>query len=331
MRILVVGPETGDCFAHNVAHTLRRLGHDVRTAPRPEMLQQRGRLARGADEVLGRASRAWRERAERRAVRLTREFRPELSLFTTGTLEPFAVRAMRRASGGRAVLWFGDAAANLRRGHVTGGEYDAVFFKDRDFARRLRDVLGLAAHYLPEACNPDWHRPVALPAGRHVLVAGTCYGYRNRLIERLIEHGVEVRVHGPAPPAWAPPRVVAAHAGTYLDQTTKAAAFGAALACLASFAPAESPATVNCRVFEIAGCGGLLLAEARPALAEFFEPGRECLEFSSLEQALELLARLERDAAWAGEIRTRAARRAHAEHSYERRLAALFEVLGIGR
>jgi spore maturation protein CgeB len=328
MKILVVGPESGDCFAHNVAHTLRRMGHEVRSAPRPELLQSRGRVARGADELLGRLSAAWRERAERRAVRLAGAWRPELCLFTTGTLEPWAVEEMRRVSGGRAVLWFGDSAANLRRGHATSGEYDAVFFKDRDFVRRLRDVLGLEAFYLPEACNPEWHRPVARREGRRVLVAGTCYGYRNRLVERLRGRGVDVVVHGPAPPSWAPRSVAAAHAGTYLDETTKAAAFGKALACLASFAPAESPATVNCRVFEIAACGGALLAEARPALEEFFEPEREYLPFADLEQCLQQLARLERDEAAARELRRRAARRAHAEHSYERRLSGLLETLG---
>lgn len=331
MKIFVVGPDSGDTFAHNVAHTLRRMGHEVRTDPtRDARMMQLGRRERIVDEVLSRLSRSWRERAERRVVAIAREMKPELCLFTTGTFEPGSVEALKRVSGGTAVCWYGDSAANLRRGHVTSGEYDAVFLKDREFARRLRDVLGLEAFYLPEACNPDWHRPVAECSGQTVLVAGTSYGYRNRLVERLLDRGEDVRVYGPAPAPWVPRKVAAAHAGRHLDEKTKAEAFGRALACLSSFAPAESPLTVNCRVFETCACGGLLVSESRAALAEHFEPELEYVPFDDFEQCLDRLQQIKRDYTQAREIRARAARRAHAEHTYQMRLQSMFKTLGLG-
>ena len=329
MRILVTGPDAADSFTHNVAYTLREMGHEVFTDRTQSFVMQQSPARRVLEDVLGRAWRRYRLRGDARVRRLAAATRPQLTVMCTQTFEPETVRLLRQETGGRVVCWFGDAAANLKRDHVVSGEYDAVFAKDPDLVRALRDMLGLEAHHLPEACNPAWHRPVAERDGNRVVVAGSSYGYRNALVGRLLAAGEEVRVYGPTPGIWVPAALRAAHTHEFLDHTTKAGTFGRALACLSSFAPAEGRASVNCRVFETCACGGLLLSEAREALERFFEPGREYLSFSSLEECLDHLARLRRDYTEARAMRERAARRAHAEHSYRRRLEVLLGALGM--
>ncbi len=329
MRVFVTGPEASDSFTHNVAHTFREMGHEVRTDPGVVMSMRQSVLRRGMRELLERASRRWRMRREAGAVGIAREFKPNLTVMCTMTFEPESVDTIRRVSGGRVVLWFGDAPANLKRDHVVSGEYDTVFAKDPDLVHHLRAMLGLDAHQLAEACNPAWHRPVAQRNGDALVVAGTSYGYRNALVRRLLAAGEEVRLYGPPPAFWVPRDVVAAHTKQFLDHRSKARVFGEALACLTSFALAEGRNSINCRVFETCACGGVALAEDREAIGRYFERDREYLAYGSLEECLEHLARLKKDCSGARELRERAAQRAHSEHTYRHRLEQMLVTLDL--
>lgn len=327
MRVFVTGPDTADSFTHNVAHALRAMGHEVRTEPGVAFSMRQSVLRRVLGELLERGSPRWRARRDAGAIRIAREFKPNLTLMCTMTLEPDSVEAIRRVSAGPVVLWYGDAPANLRRDHVVSGEYDAVFAKDPDLVHHLRDMLGLRAYYLAEACNPAWHRPVAQRKGNALVVAGTSYGYRNALVRRILAAGEEVRLYGPPPSIWVPPDVLAAHTNRFLDQETKAQVFGEALACLTSFALSEGANSVNCRVFETCACGGVALAEDRAAIRRYFERDREYLAYGSMEECLEQLVRLREDESGARELRRRASARAHAEHTYRHRLESMLTTL----
>jgi len=327
MKVFVTGPDAADSFTHNVAHTFRRMGHDVRTDGGVSFDMQRSSLRRGLDDLLCRASERFRLRRDARTVRLAAEFKADLTVMCTMTLEPETVRQIRRLSNGPVVCWYGDAPANLQRQHLISGEYDVVFSKDADFVRVLRTMLGLEAHHLPEACNPDWHRPEARRAGESVVVAGTLYGYRAALAGRLLQAGEDVRLYGPPPGRWLAQQVRRAHSGVFLDHTTKARVFGGALACLSSFALSEGRNAVNCRIFETCACGGLLLSEERDAIAPYFDRDREYLAYGSFEECLDQLKRLRTDYGEAEQIRARAAKRAHAEHTYRQRLEKMLEHL----
>jgi len=268
-------------------------------------------------------------RCEAGAIGIAREFKPQLTIMCTMTFDPESVETIRRVSGAPVVLWFGDPAANLKREHVVSGEYDAVFTKDPDLAWQLRAMLGLNAHQLSEACNPAWHRPVAQRNGDTLVVAGTSYGYRNAQIQRLLAAGEQVRLYGPPPSVWVPKDVVAVHTGQFLDHHSKARVFGEALACLTSFTLAEGRNSINCRIFETCACGGVALAEEREAIGRYFERDREYLAFASLEECLEHLARLKQDVSGARKLRERAARRAHAEHTYRHRLESMLATLDL--
>ena len=251
------------------------------------------------------------------------------ALMCTRTFEPDSVDTIRRVSGGKVVLWYGDAPANLKRDHVVSGEYDAVFAKDPDLVRRLKQMLGLDAHPLAEACNPAWHRPVAQRRGNTLVVAGSSYGYRNALVRRLLAAGEQVKLYGPPPSIWVPRDVAAAHTNRFLDQDTKAQVFGEALACLTSFALSEGANSVNCRVFETCACGAVALAEEREAIGRYFERDREYLAYGSMEECLEQLARLRADESGARELRRRASERAHGEHTYRHRLESMLATLDL--
>src|SRR5262249_40527212 len=87
---------------------------------------------------------------------------------------------------------------------------------------------------------------------------------------------------------------------------------------------------LNCRAFEIAGCGGFQLLTSVPVLREHFEPGREVVSFDSTAQLLEQVRHYLDNPEAAAAIALRGQARAHREHTYEQRLQQIFEI-SLGR
>lgn len=326
MKIFVVGPESGDFFAHNVAVTCREMGHEVCSDSRSTSLAAKGAIRANVEDFLARSSKSWRHKADQRIVDLAVRFQPKLTIVCTTTLEPDAVLRIRKKTGGMVICWFGDSPANVRRDHITAGEYDAVFSKDRRFATDLSSILGIKAFHLHEACNPLWHRPVSVQSGGHIAVAGTLYGYRIAVIRKLLEAGWPIEIFGPRPSSWVSDDVARWHTGIFLDHTNKANAFCRALACLNTFSPAERD-SLNCRIFETCGCGGLLVSERKDAMDDCFDPYEEYLPFGSSDELLEQLARAKGDKEFVRRVRASASRRAHAQHSYRSRISFILDTL----
>jgi spore maturation protein CgeB len=198
MRVLVVGEAYPDSFADNLHSTLRDAGHDVcAVSPFPRWLARHGRARarlRGALPVAPRAA----LRLQRPVVDAAESFRPDVVLNVDARLSHLVVGELRSVTAAPIAFWFPDSPGGLgRETHLLAG-YDAVLLKDTVVVRRYRRVLGVNAHFVPEACNPRWHRPFddAAPgaAGETVLVAGNMYATRYLTVRRLVEAGLNVEV-----------------------------------------------------------------------------------------------------------------------------------------
>jgi spore maturation protein CgeB len=96
----------------------------------------------------------------------------------------------------------------------------------------------------------------------------------------------------------------------------------------ASHLAAERLTHLRLREFEAPMSGALYLTEDQPELAEYFEPGREVLTYTSpddlLDKARFYLARQEDSE----RIRHNGWLRARREHTWQQRFKELFDVLG---
>jgi len=204
--------------------------------------------------------------------------------------------------------------------------YDALFFKEPHLVERLRANLDLPAYYLPEACNPHWHRP-HVPAGTdpYLVVPGTMYPIRVRLLERMIAKGIPLKLYGVGIPRWVgetPARAL--QAGSYVTLDEKARIFRSAAGVLNTMHPAEI-AGVNGRLFQAAGCGAAVLSEFRPMLPEVFDIGDEILAFNDFDELVHQATRLLNETGLTGRLGDAAARRAHRDHTYEKLLTTILE------
>ena len=84
---------------------------------------------------------------------------------------------------------------------------------------------------------------------------------------------------------------------------------------------------VNVRLFEAAGCGAAVLTEFRPTVPELFEVGKEVLTFHDFDDLLEQATRLLSEHGLTARLGDAAAQRAHRDHTYDLRVAAILEKL----
>lgn len=336
LRVMVLGNRVPDLFADNIRMGIEDSGHTalgVRTFP--DLLYRGGRVIRPLREGLHLAPRL-AHLVHRHILQMAEEFRPDLTLNVDYRLGYPVVRELRNVTGAPVVFWFPDSPGNLRREtHVLAG-YDALFFKDSVLVERYRRTLELNAHFLPQACNPRWHRPLGELMGPtdppRVLVAGNMYPTRFQLLRKLAAHGIELVIHGSPWSGWLPhaPELRARFSGRPVFGDEKARAFRSASVVLNSVVSFEGDG-MNTRLFESAACGAVVLTEARARLGELFRVGEEVHSYTGFEELLGKLRTLaglslqERQA-----IGAAATRRAHRDHTYRQRFDEIVATLGRG-
>jgi spore maturation protein CgeB len=327
LRVGVVGSPDPDSFADNIMSVLTTMGHDP-VGLGPALPRGRTIPAAMAFGLLARVVTV-AETYQASLVRTARREHPEVIVNVDAALMPATVAALRRL-GCKVVFWFPDHVANLDRQVMLVAGYDAIFFKDRLLVERLRDLTSAPVHYLPEACNPAWHRP-SLRREVHpvVLLAGNLYPSRVLLLERLHGAGVPLELHSTGFPRWTKGLGVQDLAvQPDIRRHDKARAFRRAAAVLNNLHPAEMD-SVNCRLFEAAGCGAVVLCEDRPVLGELFDRGSEVLAYANFDELMDHIRHALADPDRGTQIGDAAALRAHSEHTYQHRLREIFAVLGV--
>lgn len=206
--------------------------------------------------------------------------------------------------------------------------YDAPFFKEPHLVDRLRANLDLPVYYLPQGSNPQWHRPL-VPAGTepYLVVAGSMYPSRVRLLERLMVRGIPLQLYGKKFPRWlGETRLREAHTGRAIYREDKARVFRSAAGVLNTMRPAEVNG-VNSRLFEATGCGAAVLTEFRSSVSELFAVGAEVLAYHDFDELVDQADRLLSEAGLTTQLGDAASRRAHRDHSYDARIATILEKL----
>lgn len=321
MRIVVIGPLTPDTFADNVADTLARMGHEVLAAGPARRQVSQNRLQNGLEvlsDKLARIDLAQQSHLTRAIYR----FDADLVISVDKRLRPPIVNAIRTQAP--IVLWFPDAVSSLGRHELFLAPYRRIFLKNPDLVRHLTSVHGLPVAYLPEAANSTWHRPIGTYGTQpYITVAGNLHPTRVRLVERLLEAGVLVKAYGAPMPTWIDsPNVRAIHSGEYITRERKAIVFRESRGVLNNLHPAEYSGS-NCRMFEAAASGGVVLNEWRSGMDQLFVRDKEVLSFDSFDELLHRCRRLLADSSFGAPIADAAAARCTREHTYEHRLTRL--------
>jgi spore maturation protein CgeB len=326
VHIGLIGPHDPDMSQDNIGQSLTRMGHRV-TYLGATTVRRGNHVVRRLRNLAMAGLPELEDRFQGRLVRRALDRECDAVLTVDGNLSPHAVAALRH-HGLPVALWFPDAVSNLGRQRMIANSYSALFFKEPLLVRRLRDMLGLPVWYLPQACNPMFHRPIGEAATeRWIVVVGNSYPTRTVLLRRLHEAGIPLRIYGASLPRWdhglLPPSL---YAGRAVFREDKSRVFRSAAGVLNNLHPAEIQG-VNLRLFEATAAGGAVLCERRAALSDLYDLDREVIAFGDFDELVDGCRALLADTQLTKDIGDAASKRAHAEHTYEMRLNTILDKL----
>ncbi len=315
-------PEWGDSFEYtNFVGPLERLGHEVRffDTMDPE---------RRAEPAL----------AGRDLVASVRDFEPDLLLcvLSTDELPLAAIREVGLLT--TTANWFPDDSWRFSwYSSRVAPAFHWALTTSRQAERRYQK-LGIAAVFLPWACNTAIFHPAHGPKKHDVSFIGQRHGSRGKLIERLRKDGLDVYARGAGWPGgrmgWSEMAevftttrvnlsLIESSAGPFLRRGWRfRGATRIDRLLLPLFPP---PSQMKARIFEIAGSGAFQISGLFDELSECFIVGSEVVVadgYRRLRDSIEyyLQHEAEREA-----IGSAALARCMSAHTYERRFEQLFE------
>jgi spore maturation protein CgeB len=325
MKFIIPSYSLPDNFTENVAFTLKLMGHEVLTAPKPAKL---------IDDRIMHLMQLGYEKffpttltpQEKWLLKVYKDYKPDVVLTLTQPLSEEVLLALKK-QGIITICWWGDTPANMRKQGLLCDGWDFIFIKDKYAAFKLK-TLGLNAFYLPEAMNPHWHKKCYTAIDNALLFAGNTYDYRHYLIWKLLQAGIkDIKLYGQRPPRWAKDEVKDLFLNKFIVKEEKSLHFGSSFACINSTAMSEGN-SLNCRAFEIAGTGALQIMEFRQAVEDCFEPEKEIVTYSSFEELVHKIDYYKGNPSLALQVRNASYNRAVNEHTYEKRLTHMLDTIG---
>lgn len=328
MRVLLVSPGFHG-YGDSIAGALRRAGHEVRVHAydvnstfgaklRTKALHELPSLL---GSTVGRRARARQLTA--RAVAVVKESRAEVVVTIKGDIFGANYWDAVDTSGARHLLWLYDELARMDIAEsVLASRPSIVSYSPHDVARLT--AMGVRAGHVLDAF--DHTIPFIPVPSDEVVFIGARYPDRTRLVVGLHERGVPVRAYGrdwsrhPVDRArtWdlARPDVPSAR------EVDRSKAYGLTAGAVAALNSHSDQDGFTMRTYELPGTGSLQLID-RPDVDMLYEPGREVLVFSDLDELATLCERARVDRSWARSVAERGRSRTLAEHTFDHRVPLL--------
>ncbi|GAB4021417.1 CgeB family protein [Spirosoma koreense] len=329
MRVVIVGSKLFDSLEYHLEDSLRALGHvatilDVTdVAPvSPKITYWMARFSESYDRTVS-------QRLANRVV----QFHPDLVLVVYRNLHPTLVERIKKRLPDVVVAQINpDALSNLEKQQIIAADFDHYFSKDPYIVDCLRDKAGLQAHYLPEGFNPRVHQkpPVEKFVAEwltniDVLVFGSLYAYRARMIEQLIRARVRVAVYGIEGP-YLRPVVRAAFQPQYLVGSAKSRLLYGAKVVFNNFHYAEI-SSVNQKYFEINGVGAFQLCDYKPTIQEYTGVPAEQVTYRTMNEAIDKIRYYLAHASERHELADQQQHHFQQHHTFDHRVAELLQIV----
>jgi spore maturation protein CgeB len=279
-------------------------------------------------------------RLNRRLLATARYYKPDLFLEAGGwNILPDTVDALR-AMKIKTALWTIDPPRIFEPIREVAPHYGFVFTGGSEAYELLKDLDTKNLHWLPFACDPDFHRPVALTKGEReryscdICFVGSgwveLYPYRRKYLEALADF--DLGIWGPGWETLPTPsqlRKFIKGGGTRPEEWIKI--FSASKMVFHSHFR-DPDGKIPCyqaapRVYETLACGAFLIVDRQPDVLKIFNPGEDLVVFEDAEELRELVSYYLRHPKEAVEIAERGRKKVLAHHTYRHRIKEIIDTV----
>lgn len=158
------------------------------------------------------------------------------------------------------------------------------------------------------ASAADLHEPLPAADCRHqVTFVGAMHGNRQKRVEALRQHGVDVECFGHGWPSGSVP-------AERMTEIIRASVISL------NFANSQGDNQIKARVFEVPGAGGFLLTEHAPGIERYYDVGGEIDTFTDMAELARKIESYLADPSRRDDMARRAYERTAREHTYDVRV-----------
>jgi spore maturation protein CgeB len=278
------------------------------------------------------------KRLNTQLLRSARTYRPDLFLEAGGwNVLPDTLDLMRNI-GIRTALWTIDAPRIFEPIQKSASHYDFVFTGGSEAYEILQECNVKNLHWLPFACDPDFHRPVRLsPAERKKYRCDICfvgsgweglYHNRRRYLEALTDFGLGIWGPGwETLPSQSPLRQYIK--GGQIRPAEWVKIFSASQIVFHSHYQDPS-GKIPCyqaapRVYEALACGAFHVVDGQRDVLRLFKPGKDLVVFNNVEELRDLVGHYLQYPKEAKTIAERGRKKVLAKHTYRHRIQEILD------
>ena len=245
-----------------------------------------------------------------------------------------SIRRLRRNTGTPVVNWFPDDPHMLSLSRRIAPGYDLFFTHDSYAVEVVRSSGVRSVRYLPFGCHPAVHHPYSFEAGRDdeyrvpVAFVGTFSPVRQRFVASLTDIGLHVWG-----PGWEGRRIpgVRVHDRPLYGEAMFRV-FSNADVCVnvhQNFGRdvRDYGYGANSRVFEVTGCGGVLVSDRKRDLVRLFDEGSEVVCYETFAELREHVRGLLQNPGRRYSLRTAGRRRALTDHTLRHRFQEMLDAV----
>lgn len=331
MNVVIVGSRRVDSLEQHLCDSFRVLGHDVSLVDAADGVPVSSKVNYWLSRFVEPYDRAINKHIAHKII----QFRPDLVLVVYRYMHPVLVDRLKKQLLGVPIVQMNpDPLSNLEKQQIIAADFDYYFSKEPYIVDTLRHKAGLNAHYLPEGFNARIHQkpPIEKAVAEwltdiDVLVFGSLYAYRARMIEQLMRAGVKVTVYGTEGP-YVPPGVHSVFHQQYLVGSEKNRLLYGAKIVFNNFHYAEVT-SVNQKYFEINGIGGFQLCDYKSTIDDHTGVPAEQVTYRSIDDAIDKIRYYLAHSTKRHDLATRQYTHFQQHHTFDQRVLQLLQTVGL--
>lgn len=330
MRIAIIGASTFDTLEYHIADSLIFLNHEVKIFDFKTIIPFK--QLKKYEVVLRKLSDKYILFSSKDLVEDILTFKPDLVIATYRDIHPNCINEIKKKLIDVPVVHLNpDQMTTLEHQQIFASNYDFYFSKDKYSVAFMKDKLDLNAFYLPECynqrvCISDFSTKIEAEEKINidVLVYGTFYPYRNRMVDFLLKKGLNLKLCG--------------HKGHYFprhfDSYFMHPIFGREKSNFIygskivlnnlHFAEIKS---VNEKYFVINGTGGFQICDYKDEISELSLCKSEVFTFRTVDEAYEKICYFLENAALRLAIAQEEKKHFEKYHTYDVRMEQLLKVI----
>lgn len=261
---------------------------------------------------------------------------PDLVICTYRFIHPQCIEMIKRELKNSLVIHINpDALTTFQGQQIFMSPYDAYFTKDPFIVDFMKNKMELKTFYFPEAFNDRVHnfnvenrKELEEKINIDVVCFGNLYPYRSKMVEKLIDADIDVKLFGTPDRRYSLNRLNNRFQNEFLTGSRKAEVLLGSKIVFNNFHYAEIE-SVNAKFFEIAGIGAFQICDYKPTLEEYSIIPKEKFTFNNIHEAIELIKYYLSRRQERYELAEKQRLHFLANHTYDIRMGQLFNILNI--